>query len=345
MTKKLLCPECDQIVPVRIENRLETTNVKGIPVTAYFPVSMCPLCSAEFVTADQMDEGLSTAYKVYREMTGVISPEKIIQLRNKYNASQKAFGIILGFGELTINTYEKGSIPSEAHQKVLESAEDAEWFCKQFEKAKPKLGQTQIKRIEQAISGLTDSTITVASNNVYSLSNDLSCMVGEEETEYTGWVKPEIEKLFAMMVYILSHTENVYKMKLLKILFYADFYHYQETSHSISGWAYARLPYGPVPQDFETVLFEARRSGILCSEPDKEQMGEIFSIASDNTSILLHQLSDEEKASLETVCNKLGQLTASQLSNLTHEEDGWLTTAHAECISYAHALTLKGING
>lgn len=147
------CPECHKIVPVRIENLYETLTVRGITVSAYHPVSICSICSAEFVTADQMDEGLANTYKVYREMTGVISPEKIIQLRNKYNASQKAFGIILGFGELTINTYEKGSIPSEAHQKVLESAEDAEWFCKQFEKAKPKLGQTQIKRIEQAKIG------------------------------------------------------------------------------------------------------------------------------------------------------------------------------------------------
>lgn len=328
----------------RIENRLETTNVKGIPVTAYFPVSMCPLCSAEFVTADQMDEGLSTAYKVYREMTGVISPEEIIQLRGKYNASQKAFGIILGFGELTINTYEKGSIPSEVHQKVLEAAEDTEWFCKQFNKARPKLGQTQINRIEQALSCLNNSTQNTTSNIVYTLSNDRSCMVGEEETEYTGWVKPELEKLFAMMVYILLYTSNVYKMKLLKILFYADFYHYKKTSHALSGWTYARLPYGPVPQDFETVLFEARRSGIIISEPDKEQMGEIFSLASDNTPNLLNQLTDDEKATLETVCNKLGHLTASQLSKLTQEENGWINTAHAECISYEHALTLKAVN-
>jgi len=38
---------------------------------------------------------------------------------------------------------------------------------------------------------------------------------------------------------------------LLKIVFLVDYEHFKTYTVSVSGWPYARLPYGPVPQDYD----------------------------------------------------------------------------------------------
>ena len=45
--------------------------------------------------------------------------------------------------------------------------------------------------------------------------------------------------------------DTVLKTKLLKEMFYTDFLYYKETCNSITGLEYAKLPYGPVPDQYE----------------------------------------------------------------------------------------------
>ena len=46
----------------------------------------------------------------------------------------------------------------------------------------------------------------------------------------------------------------IMKTKLLKELFYIDFLYYKKSCISITGLEYAKLPYGPVPEDFDLLL-------------------------------------------------------------------------------------------
>ena len=78
-------------------------------------------------------------------------PGDIIRLRNRYGASQKAFGIILGFGELTINSYEQGSVPSDSNMNLLRLVEDPLAFARLYESRKDRIGPTQRNRIEAAL--------------------------------------------------------------------------------------------------------------------------------------------------------------------------------------------------
>jgi hypothetical protein len=40
----------------------------------------------------------------------------IVALRSRYGASQKAFELILGFGELTMNSFEQDAVPDSANR-------------------------------------------------------------------------------------------------------------------------------------------------------------------------------------------------------------------------------------
>lgn len=72
--------------------------------------------------------------------------------------------------------------------------------------------------------------------------------------EYTGFREPSLERLAKMMIYLVAQSrEQLYKVKLMKLLFYADFLHYARQGVSISGFPYARLEMGPVPDNFQHV--------------------------------------------------------------------------------------------
>ena len=80
-----------------------------------------------------------------------VSPEKIIAIRESYNASQKAFGLILGMGELTINSYEQGkSIPMSSNRLLLHLSENPLIFFEMYERNKNKIGAIQRERIESS---------------------------------------------------------------------------------------------------------------------------------------------------------------------------------------------------
>lgn len=60
------------------------------------------------------------------------------------------------------------------------------------------------------------------------------------------------EKLKNAIIYFVTNDKNVGLTKLMKLLYYLDFRHYEETGHSVTGLIYRAWPYGPVP----SVLYE-----------------------------------------------------------------------------------------
>ena len=90
----------------------------------------CSNCHEIFDSAQMMDQNLLAAREAYELLESSVSPEKIILIRESYNASQKAFGLILGMGELTINSYEQGkSIPMSSNRLLLHLSESFIIIC------------------------------------------------------------------------------------------------------------------------------------------------------------------------------------------------------------------------
>ena len=98
-----------------------------------------------------MDKNLIAAREAYELLEESVSPAKIIAIRESYNASQKAFGLILGMGELTINSYEQGkSIPVSSNRLLLHLSENPLIFFEMYERNKNKIGAIQRERIESS---------------------------------------------------------------------------------------------------------------------------------------------------------------------------------------------------
>ena len=148
MSEKMPCPNCAQLREVALTERNETVTIKGKEVTFPARFSRCIHCGEEFENPEQLDANLLAAREAYKARYESISPDALRELRAGYGASQKAFGLILGFGELTINTYEQGGVPTEPNRNLLRLARDPRVFRMLFEANKDKIGALQRRRIE-----------------------------------------------------------------------------------------------------------------------------------------------------------------------------------------------------
>lgn len=150
MSNRLPCSRCGTTRDVEVVEREEQVTIKGKEISFLAHYSRCLTCGDEFEAPGQLDANLDAAREVYAKLYEAPSPEALVALRARYNASQKAFGAILGFGELTMNSYEKGNIPDPTNRLLLRLAADPLIFKAMYEINSGKIGTTQRRRIEES---------------------------------------------------------------------------------------------------------------------------------------------------------------------------------------------------
>lgn len=120
----------------------------------------------------------------------------------------------------------------------------------------------------------------------------------------------------------------------------ADFCHFAREGVSISGFPYAALPMGPVPDQYQAFLTWAQLSGHADTEAVETSAGpgEVFVSCTEHTDVF----SASEGQTLDAVVEQLGSMTGFQLKELSHKEPAWQETPARQRISYAFAARLVG---
>jgi putative zinc finger/helix-turn-helix YgiT family protein len=150
MSEQMSCPKCEALRDVEVISHDETATIKGREITFRVHTYRCATCGEEFETPSQMDANLEAAREAYSRMYESFSPEQLVVLRSRYGASQKAFGIILSFGELTMNSYEKGAVPDSTNRLLLKVAENPVHFRAMYQINSSRIGALQRQRIESS---------------------------------------------------------------------------------------------------------------------------------------------------------------------------------------------------
>lgn len=101
MMNRAYCPECKKHVEIKVEKNL-VKEYKGVQVNVEEHAPHCSECDTELLVPDIENENLKRLYQRYRELTGLITPEEIQKIREKYGLSQRELGQILGWGKMTI---------------------------------------------------------------------------------------------------------------------------------------------------------------------------------------------------------------------------------------------------
>jgi putative zinc finger/helix-turn-helix YgiT family protein len=194
---QLPCPRCGTTRDVDIVEREEKVTIRGreVPFTARF--SRCMTCGEEFEAPGQLDANLDAAREAYARLYEAPKPEELVALRTRYGASQKAFSIILGFGELTMNSYENGATPDSTNRLLLKLAAKPYIFKEMYTINKNRIGAIQRRRIEASkgfqsvmqwdgLEALSASLTALQREKIEACADQNGLPVSEQIARYVG---------------------------------------------------------------------------------------------------------------------------------------------------------------
>lgn len=148
-------------------------------------------------------------------------------------------------------------------------------------------------------------------------------------------VKPE--KLREVLLYVLSRVgakPNVGETVLYKLLYFMDMDYYEKHERSITGLTYIHNTYGPSPvKDFRAVVDDMIEHDELDIVETKffnnKQKKYLPQVAPKLT-----ELRASEIKHIDEVLVRLGDKTASELSDLSHKDTPWIVTPQGRPIDY-----------
>lgn len=147
-----VCPYCESKEIVSVISKNETHVIRGKEITTQIEALKCDRCGEEFSTLPIEEKNLRAFREQYRQSESYIHPDDIVQIRSKYGTSQKTLARILEFGELTINRYEQGALPSPIHNKILTMIKKNAFVFEEFYRSsKNKFSKFQKRKVDERL--------------------------------------------------------------------------------------------------------------------------------------------------------------------------------------------------
>lgn len=146
----------------------------------------------------------------------------------------------------------------------------------------------------------------------------------------------EPDKFRELVLYVARETQDDPKCgatKLNKILFYTDFYAYRDLGASLSGQRYQKLEHGPAPRGIVPVIEAMRETG-ECAWQLRSRFGyelrKLVPLREPDLSLF----SGREIDLVQRVISELWDLSATEVSDLSHRFVGWQVAEYGEDIAY-----------
>jgi transcriptional regulator with XRE-family HTH domain len=263
----------------------------------------------------------------------MLQPEEIREFRDQLGLTQRELSDLLGWGGATLSRYENGALQDQGHDRLLRLAMEPSNFLSLINNRPHTLTPKKAERLASLLSTQISHRRSLSSMLLGALTN-------YPPTELSGYRRFDIDRFTNAVLFFCADLE-VFKTKLNKLLFYADFKHYKEYAVSITGARYAHLTYGPGPDKYDLILstlVEDEGSIVLEERPFPEYVGEVVKpLRSPDIS----PFSSSEVKVLASVREQFESLTAKQISELSHKEAAYLQTAEGDMISYKLADSLS----
>ena len=334
---RVYCPYCKKEVEYKIEKR-EVKEFRGIEINTYENVAICNECNQDLYVNEIEDENNKRIYQIYREKANIIKAEDIINLRKKYDISQRELTSILGFGKMTINRYERGGLPTKSQSDYIKLLiENDDKFIEKVKEAVKK-GCINEKTYEKIISQKIEVKATLRNaRNVF--RNYINMKLRRKPDIYNGYKEFDLELVENIISYIASKVANLTITSMNKYLWFIDSLSFEKRGISITGLTYEHEKFGPtiIEQEYNDISFISDK---YSKEYHENENGTTTKIIS-NENFDLSQLSDKEIEIIDTIIKLLKNKNVKDISELSHREDGWKKTKRFEQISFEYAMNLK----
>ncbi len=163
-----------------------------------------------------------------------------------------------------------------------------------------------------------------------------------EEDPYLRDDKPQknIEKFKQVLLYILEKVgakPNIGQTVLYKLLYFVDFDFYEKYKTQFMGLTYFKNTHGPVPREFVKTIREMKQNNEIEEIKSKYfqfELTKYIPIKKPNLSLL----NGQELEMIDSVLDRYGDKSATEISEMSHRDTPWLVAKDKEDLEYEDAF-------
>lgn len=337
---KVYCPYCKKEVEYKIE-KIDLREFRGIEIDTYENIAVCKECYQDLYVNEIEEKNNERIYELYREKANIIKPQDIINLRKKYDISQRELTAILGFGKMTINRYERGGVPTKSQSDYIKLLiENDDKFIEKVKEAY-KSGNINDKTYEKILSGELNTSISKEEIQD-SIRKYLRYALNRKPDIYNGYKSLDLEKVENIISYIASKVKNLTITSLNKYLWFIDILSFNQRSIAITGLTYQNQKFGPTIIDKKYDEISLLDDKYIREDIETENGNTTRIISNNNYN--LDKISSNEKEIIDTIIRLLKNKKVADISEMSHKEEGWKKTKRFEQISFEYAMNLNIIN-
>lgn len=329
------CPFCGKNDNVYFATQKDSTELKNQIVNYERKFYKCSACDEEFEDSELVDDNLKTIRNEYRKEKGLLTSDEIAEIRKKYGLSQADFSLAIGWGEITVTRYETNQIQDSTYDMILRIVgQNPSVLLQLLEKNKSNFSEEKYVKIKEKIkncirNNFLQETEKEKLKNQYIVYNEPTCE--------NGYVILDVDNLNNIIGCLLSKIDCVYKVGLMKMLWYTDYIHFEMIGKSITGLVYERKKMGALPIGNNELLY--------LSAVDTEEeyyangnMGYRISLSKDfkpkKVSKMVEQIIDQ-------VVKKFGHKGSKEIVEYMHKEEAYLRTNENCVIPFSNEYKLR----
>ena len=336
-TEKRICPCCMEEHDVKTVAVDDHTVFKKLDVDYMAYYYYCDKADEKYMDENQMSANDISMKDAYRRKTGLLTSSQIADIRRKYDITQSDLCILLGWGEKTITRYESHQVQDKAHDTILRKIDsDPEWFITLLNSSKNSIPLSSYEKYLNIATELfednEDKYLRKTIEAVYARYIDKPLLHGNSALS--------LDKVVDVIRYYASsiNVKYLYKVKLMKLLWYADALSYKKYHNTITGLVYRAYPMGAVPVGYNLII---NLKNVPCKEVEIDYSNAYKFHLEGKTAC--PSLSKRDKDVLDTVIDSLGNMTKDQIVSYMHREVAYVNTLDREVIpfNYAEELSLS----
>lgn len=334
-SEKRICSCCMEEHEVKTVLVREQAMFKNCTVQYEASYMFCELAEELYVDEQQMRDNDIKLKDAYRKKEGLLTSGQIAQIRAKYGISQNDLCILLGWGGKTITRYESHQVQDKAHDTILKKInQDPEWFLSLLKGAGSNLSKEAYQKYLTAATSLyekdQDAYLRRAIEASYARFQGNQMLQGNTELS--------LDKVVEVIRYFASSAKvtDLYKVKLMKLMWYADALAFKRRGFAITGLVYQALPMGAVPVGHNSII---DLKDVPCEEIDMGEANAYHFSLSANQSFT--KLSNEEKNILDVIIDTFGKMSKNEIVDFMHKEQAYIETAPRDIIPFTYADKLQ----
>lgn len=108
--EKILCAVCNTSLAVKVKKSFSAKYNQTMICLENVEMYECSACGEQFFSPEQAKNVSHMVKAKAREQLGLLPPERIIKIRNRYNLSQEDIEAILGLGPKVVTRWERGKV-------------------------------------------------------------------------------------------------------------------------------------------------------------------------------------------------------------------------------------------